>query len=595
MTPMIQRLSLLALCSLTLLACTLPTDRQDSPQGWLPKVWQQFVKEGPVADNLPDFSTAGYHMGTAELPVRTGPIFNVTDAAFGARPNDDRDDTVAIQHAIDAAAQAGGGVVLLPRGRYDIRKDASAPFLRIRYDAIVLRGEGSGEDGTILHLGSKGPDGTVRRLGSTEAIKEPRSGAALAVMGPETSSTLAQITSDIQRGVRVLKVDRTDQLSAGMQVVIRVTDPAIDVKAPAPEKADLVRSLTLPYALHPQQVDTFGASGRELTWITRIHRIIDSHSIELAKAARFDKPLRYQPVIESFGQVREVGIEDLRITSAWLGGYRHHKPFTDAEGKIIRTAREQDYLWNGIWISHAADSWVRNVAFEDLTQGIIVGLSADLTLRDLSFHGHDGHAGVTVGRSNDVLISGVNFHNRLVHPLTMEMQAFGNVVTNAMHHQQGRDELTSTDSVIDFHGIFPFENLFENMKGFYVCSGGDESVMPHAGVRNVFWNIQTPATLQCFDKNRTEFARTWAWHMTSSNSPQTMVEHYPQSFFIGLRRAELQQNKDGALTIGGKSQDQVGNGVTVEGLNRHDLALPSLYRAQQDLRTEDARRIRDSR
>lgn len=585
MTPMTQRLSLLALFCLTLFACTLLTDRQDASGTWQPEVWKQFVAQGPVHDNLPDFSTAGYRMGNAELPVRSGPVFNVTDRTYGAVPNDARDDTVAIQKAIDAAGLAGGGVVLLPRGRYDIRQEASAPFLRIRHDAVVIRGEGSGEDGTILHLGSKGPDGTVRRLGSTEAIKEPRSGAALAVMGPETRSMLARITSDIQRGERVVKVDRTDQLSAGMQVVIRVTDPAIDVKAPAPEKADLVRSLTLPYTLHPQQVDTFGASGRELTWITRIQRIVDAQTIELAKPARFDKPLRYQPVIENFAHVREVGIEDLRITSAWAGGYRHHKPFTDADGKIIRTAREQDYLWNGIWISHAADSWVRNVALQDLTQGIIVGLSADMTLRDLRFHGHDGHAGVTVGRSNDVLISGVNFHNRLVHPLTMEMQAFGNVVTNAIHHRQGRDELTSTDSVIDFHGIFPFENLFENMKGFYVCSGGDESVMPHAGVRNVFWNIEVADILQCYDDNRTEFARTWAWHMTSSNSPQTMIEHYPQSFFIGLHRADSQQ-KDGGLTIGGKSQDQVGNGVTVEGLNRHDIALPSLYRAQQDLRSE---------
>lgn len=580
MTPMTQRISLLALFCLTLFACTLLTDGQGSSGAWQPKVWQRFVEQGPINDNLPDFSTAGYQMGEAELPVRSGPVFTVTDSAFGAMPNDDRDDTVAIQKAINAAGQAGGGVVFLPRGRYDIRKDASAPFLRIRHDAVVLRGEGSDADGTILHLGSKGPEGTVRRLGSTAAEKEPRSGAALAIMGPEDSQPLARVTAEVKRGEHIIKVDASNDLQPGMQVVIRFTDPAIKVKAPQPENADLVRRLTEPYALHPKQVDTFGAAGRELTWITRIARVIDGHTIELAKAARFDQPLRYQPVIESFSQVREVGIEDLRISSAWAGGYRHHKPFTDASGKIIRAAREQDYLWNGIWISHATDSWVRNVTFQDVTQGIIVAHSADLTLRDLAFYGQDGHAGVTLGRSNDVLISGVNFHNRLVHPLTMTMMAFGNVVTDSVHHVQGRDEHTDTDSVIDFHGMFPFENLFENMRGFYICSGGDESVLPHAGVRNVFWNIEAAATLQCFDDNRSEFARTWAWHLTSSNSPQSMVEHYPQAFFIGLHREK------GGISIGGKSQDQVGAGMTVEGLNRNDIAIPSLYRAQRNLRAE---------
>jgi hypothetical protein len=471
-------------------------------------------------------------------------------------------------------------VVFLPRGRYDIRKDASAPFLRIRHDAVVLRGEGSGEDGTMLHLGAKGPDGTVRRLGSIAAQKEPRSGAALAIMGPEDSVSLARITADVKRGERIIKVDASNGLAPGMQVVVRMIDPAIVAKAPQPDKSDLVRSLTAPYALHAKQVDTFGVAGRELTWITRIARVIDGQTIELAKAARFDLPLRYQPVIESFSQVREVGIENLRINSAWAGGYRHHKPFTDAAGTIIRAAREQDYLWNGIWISHATDSWVRNVAFQDLTQGIITAHSADLTLHDLAFYGQDGHAGITLGRSNDVLISGVNFHNRLVHPLTMTMMAFGNVVTDTVHHVQGRDNHTDTDSVIDFHGMFPFENLFEQMRGFYVCSGGDESVLPHAGVRNVFWNIEVAANLQCFDDNRSEFARTWAYHLTSSNSPLTMVEHYPQSFFIGLHRAQ------GGITIGGKMTDQADNGLTVEGLNRQNMALPSLYRAQRDLRSK---------
>lgn len=47
-----------------------------------------------------------------------GPIFDVT--RYGARPNDARGDGRAIQAAVEAASQRGGGVVWVPAGRYDI-------------------------------------------------------------------------------------------------------------------------------------------------------------------------------------------------------------------------------------------------------------------------------------------------------------------------------------------------------------------------------------------------------------------------------------------------------------------------------------------
>jgi hypothetical protein len=46
------------------------------------------------------------------------------------------DDTAAIQAALDAAGQAGGGIVLFPRGRYQVRQALTVPRF------TVLRGEG---------------------------------------------------------------------------------------------------------------------------------------------------------------------------------------------------------------------------------------------------------------------------------------------------------------------------------------------------------------------------------------------------------------------------------------------------------------------
>ncbi len=60
--------------------------------------WQDICGENPYAFDLPDT------------------VFDVTDAAFGAKGDGFTNDTNAIQAAIDAASEAGGGVVVVPGG-----------------------------------------------------------------------------------------------------------------------------------------------------------------------------------------------------------------------------------------------------------------------------------------------------------------------------------------------------------------------------------------------------------------------------------------------------------------------------------------------
>lgn len=87
-------------------------------------------------------------------------------ADFGADGTDDRDDTVAIQTAINAAKQ--GGIVFLPAGRYYLNDT-----LRIEQSGVTLLGEGrggSGENasaGTLLVLNSE-------RTNTAVAVQESR-------------------------------------------------------------------------------------------------------------------------------------------------------------------------------------------------------------------------------------------------------------------------------------------------------------------------------------------------------------------------------------------------------------------------------------
>ncbi|HBT88737.1 glycosyl hydrolase family 28-related protein [Desulfobacter sp.] len=544
---------------------------------WTPSVWKDFVRNGPTGTRLPDFSRAGYGMGEKTIPEIKKPLFNVTHVRFGAVPDDGKEDTLAIQAAIDAAAAAGGGVVFLPKGRYDIHQTKTSPYLQIRSDRIVLRGHGSGKNGTVLFMGAPGKEGRVRRLGTVSAEIEARHHTALAVLGAEEGNELAAFTQDVVRGQTDIRVTDTAKFYEGEIVTVVCSDPLIDPAHPEPHKADIPVQLTTPFALSSVQNDTFGASVQKLSWIAGIEKIIDAHTIRLTRPARFDQPLRYTPKIFSFNGIHEIGIEHLRIQSAWPGGYRHHKPFKDTDGKIIRTAEEQDYLWGGIWISSAVNGWVQDVTFADMTQGVILSQSAQWTVKELTFTGQEGHAGVTIGWGNDNLVKNVQFHARLVHPVTLTMTASGNVITECTAHYEGRNLYSGTDTAMDFHGIFPFENLFEKMKGFYVCPGGDLSVMPHAGVRNVFWNIEAPAKITGYGEYaKDSFVQTYDFVNTSSKKPETMYEHYPQAFFIGIHR-----RGNRPITLAGSTEDLHTRWMTVEGLNRPGMAVPSLYERQK--------------
>jgi hypothetical protein len=138
--------------------------------------------------------------------------------------------------------------------------------------------------------------------------------------------------------------------------------------------------------------------------------------------------------------------------------------------------------------------------------------------------------------------------------------------------------------VIDFHGLFPFENLFDNLRGFYVCPGGDLSVLPHAGVRNVFWNIVAPESMSCYTGEQdNEFFRTYATVATSSRTEKTMYEHLPQAFFIGITREGGRP-----VTIGHDVADKQTEWHVIEGLGKKNIGVKSLYQEQRNKRETGA-------
>src|SRR6185369_2084263 len=94
---------------------------------------------------IQDFSYAGYKAGEQPLPAVSGPLFDVTAAPYNADKTGTTDSTIAIQNAINAAQSAGGGVVILPAGQYNISPQGANTYaLRVNASNIVVRGAGIG-------------------------------------------------------------------------------------------------------------------------------------------------------------------------------------------------------------------------------------------------------------------------------------------------------------------------------------------------------------------------------------------------------------------------------------------------------------------
>jgi hypothetical protein len=151
-------------------------------------------------DTVPDFSCCGFGGGGVRLPEVA--VRQTLDPAPGT------DDTARIQAALDAVARMPlgsdrmRGAVLLRRGTYRIGRS-----LRINDEGIVLRGEGSSEDGTVLLASGAGQRTLIEVAGE---------GAEKVV--PKTRHSV--VDAYVPVGARTFTLDSVEGLSVGAAVMV---------------------------------------------------------------------------------------------------------------------------------------------------------------------------------------------------------------------------------------------------------------------------------------------------------------------------------------------------------------------------------------
>lgn len=109
-----------------------------SPHAATSKLWGENGEKWNKT-RLPDWSTAGYRKGKPVPNLAVADMANVVKD-YGAKPDDDGDDTRAFEQALK-----DGGAIHVPPGRYIIKKQ-----LVLKKDGTVLHG--AGEDKTTLYF-----------------------------------------------------------------------------------------------------------------------------------------------------------------------------------------------------------------------------------------------------------------------------------------------------------------------------------------------------------------------------------------------------------------------------------------------------------
>ena len=520
-----------------LLVSAKPVSAQDANregEEWYPEILET-SREMVLAQQtqseslfLPNYSFAGYRWGEQPLSLPAGRVLDVTD--FGAIPDDGEDDTDALQHTFTEAHQINGPVIVrFSEGRFILRE-----ILFIERSNIVVQGQGSGENGTTLYVPRplrevKVPAGFGQPLQDGTSQFSWRGGVIWTRMrNAPDEQVIARATAG-RRGYHAIRVDR---MPAGVDVgdVVR-----IQWYNREGNKSSLLRHIycasdlrlgKMLYerperAIATQEVTIAGQQGRTL--FTKEPLLHDLRS-------------KWRAEISTVHFLEGVGLEGFRIAFPDTEYAGHH----DEEG------------YNGLYLTDLMHSWVRDVAFMNADSGILSGGGKNITVSGVQVLGRRGHYSLHVGSVYGVLMKDFSIEANSVHNPSFNTYSRLSVYTGGSIVQPKLDQ----------HRGINHQNLFDNLDAVYgepwtdglFRHGGSLSRWgPVAGAFNTFWNI------------RVQFVRDDDKRSVRVGD----IDEAPHSRIVGLHNAG-----DVELEV------DYGPSPYIEGLNRPNIAVPSLYEYQ---------------
>ena len=488
-SPLRRRLSVFAACLVFVLclpAC-IAFNSANADKGFL---------SSEAAKELPDFSYAGYQFGLGTIPNEVGAIIKARD--YGVIADDGLDDSAGMLQALQAAHDLETPVTLeLPKGRIVISE-----ILPITRSNIVVRGAGSGADGTEIHFPRPLSDiDKSTRLSELRTYlkkyekrqREPQrnidelfseyswTGGFIWIQKPETRAAsyleefdppieqLASIQSGV-RGQRLVRVDSSERLTVGDALQIHWFNRD-------GETGSLLKEM---YGNTDLAIGSHHWTFPNRPLVRQTTRIvnIDDNVVEIGDPLLHNISDDVPAQFSRWDHLEQVGLEDFSISFPDSPYFGHHL--------------ERGY--NGIYVTSVIDGWVRDVRFKNADSGILTYNSANLTIENIRSEGErPAHYAVHLGNVHNVLVSDLTVENPVIHSLTFNTQSTKSVYRNAT---------VLNASVLDQHAGANHQNLFDNItlyvdakqrngRPFYAVWDGSGAGywQPGHGRLNTTWNL----------------------------------------------------------------------------------------------------------
>ena len=451
----ILRLQTLTLSAMVGAAC-VPSASHANKDGQI----QILTNPSVIAETpLPDFSYAGYNHGVGEIPLAKGKIIDVTD--YGVTADDEIDDSKALLDALGAAHKTRGPVIVqFPKGQVIV-----SDILKIQRSDIVLRGAGSGKDGTDLHFPRP-----LQMIDKTDSLDELREYLEkYDKRQREKDRNIDELFSEYSWTGGFIWVQKEGTRAAAY---LEEKDPPITVLANAVSgqarsgKVEVASadSLKVGDVVELQWLNREGEDGpllkemygtgdtgkkvgshhwtfperplvRQKTKILAINGTTVTISDPLLHSISTDIPAQFA----KWDHLTNVGIEDLHISFPNSPYFGHHL--------------ERGY--NGIYLTSVFDGWVRDVTFLNADTGILSYNSANVTISDITTNGdRQAHYSVHAGNVHNFLIEDLTVNNSPIHSLSLNTQSTKCVFKNAIVNEA---------AVLDQHAGANHQNLFDNI------------------------------------------------------------------------------------------------------------------------------------
>ena len=426
---------------------------------------------------LPTFSYAGYHNGENELPkVLTQQVYDITD--YGAIANDEISDKSALIAAISAAeSNPNGGVVFFPKGRFiinDATTDDISEVIRISKSNIVLKGSGSGIDGTELYQkdNTEHPDMATKPWACPYLIQ---------FTNGENSSNdfITNVTANASRETFTVEVSNTSNILVGQWIELYVEN----------NDSNFVDEELAPYSTS----DFFEPNNLKIVnngvKVREVHKIVSktANTITFKEPLHKDIDANYNWKINNFKALEEVGIQDLTYIGGYTYNFLHHRapqelyPNEETNGPH---AYLSDSGWSGIQFNHVVNGWIKNIEFKAMSRGADFKFSANCSAINNTYTGNPGHNFISTNAATGCFIgSNLDKTSGVWHGTGVSGASIANVLWRNEHPNNG-------NSGLEIHASQPRSTLFDACKGgMFFNQGGSSGSLPNHLKHLVLWNL----------------------------------------------------------------------------------------------------------